>query len=260
MVQRKSKYGTNRRISKNKQYIVDKKLQEVVGITKVDMANADYAKDIEEQAQDFGDEYYHKYKVWVDSSSFEQIDKKERKKLYRKAQDKEDEEDKEEEKEGEGEEAEDEGEGEEGEEGEEQNNADYVEDLWSGPSIRKRYSKAHSHKEKFLTRSEHAPHIIEDEYEEHRKRDREDNKKHKRVYEISGNPNHILNHIEGVKEFVVDPKQSKKYVEKGAGKKNCLYNGDYNVYHDKLDRKKIKMQKRHPDELERTNENDLDDN
>ena len=72
----------------------------------------------------------------------------------------------------------------------------------------------------------------EDPEEAQRKKDRNDAKLQKRVYEVSGNPNHILNPLEGVSEFSCKKKQLKKFIEKNPDKKNCLFSGDFWMYNE----------------------------
>ena len=55
MVQRNSKYQTNRTISKNKGHTVNKFIRNIKGLNKVETHNTDYFQERKEQAIDYGD-------------------------------------------------------------------------------------------------------------------------------------------------------------------------------------------------------------
>ena len=89
MVQRTSKYKTNRRVTKNTGYhfnhiIADNNAYKQIGC----FSSYNYKCKVD-RVIDYGKgDYDHKYKIFTVNTNYEQIDKKERKKLYKKACDK----------------------------------------------------------------------------------------------------------------------------------------------------------------------------
>ena len=75
---------------------------------------------------------------------------------------------------------------------------------------------------KFYTWSEKAKYVNENDEDVKREMDRADAKRKKRVLEISGNPNHILNWIKGAGEFEIEQRELKKVIQKDPCTKKWL--------------------------------------
>jgi hypothetical protein len=199
-----SKYNTNKSISKNMKHVVDRQIIDRESFYRMDTSKSiNYAWG-QNVGVKFSGEESPEYRFYTDNTEYEQIDKKERKKLFKKTQEKElDSVD---------------------ETTEEEESAAPI-------STRKTY--------KLFTRKDaelpEAPTL-----EKARKlKDRENAKKDLRVYRFEGNINHALNQVEVPDLIAVPQKRLKKFIVKNAGKKNCLYNGDYSVYKP-LDRNREK--------------------
>lgn len=223
MVKRDTKYKTNRKLRKNKGFLVDKQLT-INGVIASNTSEIDYAKPLEEQAFDFGKEHLHEYRLVTDSTTFEKVDKNERKKIFRKTIDKASQE-------------------------EQKTLVSSSEDesiarsdstiesqSFSG-SIKRGYINSKIDVGRFITKNDQCLPPSENSEEAEKNRDREDAKRSKRVLRISINPNHTLNSIKRNEIVKVEERQFKKIVHDFPWTNKWLYNGDYKLYR-KLNRKK----------------------
>ena len=198
MVQRDTKYKTNRKLRKNKGFLVDKQLT-INGVIASNTFEADYAKPLEEQAFDFGKEHLHEYRLVTDSTTFEKVDKNERKKIFRKTIDK----SSQEEQKTLVSSSEDESIA--------RSDSTIESQSFSG-SIKRGYINSKIDVGRFITKNDQCLPPSENSEEAEKNRVREDAKRSKRVLKVSINPNHTLNSIKRNEIVQVEERQFKKIV------------------------------------------------
>jgi hypothetical protein len=190
-----SKYNTNKSISKNMKPVVDRQIVDREFFNSMDASksiNYAWGKNV---GVKFSGKEGPQYRFYTDNTEYEHIDKKERKKLYKKTQEK---------------------------DLDSVNETAEEEENFAPISTRKTYK---------LFRMKDAELPEAPTREKARKlKDRENAKKNLRVYRFEGNINHAVNQVEVPDLIAVPQKRLKKHIVKNAGKKNCLYNGDYSVY------------------------------
>ena len=190
-----SKYNTNKRVSKNLKHVIDKQIAKKECLRRVVTSNCNNYASPEDKGYKFEGDYVREYRVYTDNTEYEHIDKKERKKLFKKTHEKEfDSED---------------------ETAEEEEHTAPI-------SARNTY-KLVTKKDAFVPERPPAEMVIKKKNREYAERDL-------KMFRFKGNSNHAFNSLDMPAHIDIPHKKLKKLVVKNAGKKDCLYNGDFSIY------------------------------
>ena len=202
MVQRTSKYGTNRKIHKNKKHIVDKQIAESRGYLQTEFPETCTQMGLESMVH-CKDQYATYIVCYTDNQHYEKVDKRERKKVYNKIKDK---------------------------------MVDRThEDTKSTYDQRQTpiYYLAEKSKD-CLSGVFDTPDLALDAKEKAKKEASMQKtlggSNQSQYYALPPNVNRSLNYVKAPKQILLDTKIAKSVFVKNAGKKNCLYNGDKAVY------------------------------
>lgn len=193
------KYKTNKRVRKGIAHLIDNQVHQTHFSATVDDSTANYG------AKEFKDGSDSYFKFYVDTSHYEKIDKKERKKVYSKLK----------------------ASGKTNSDSDNDTSASLEEgkvEFATGKKAKEAFEYCSWERQDKISRRR-AEFDEAQRYEE-RQEQRLNAKKGKKAKKLYGNPNHIAKEINVASEIELTPKDRKDYVVRFDGK-NTLYNGDF---------------------------------